>query len=289
MNPLAPPWVRRAVKTLTAGLAMLAISTAHSQPAAEIGPALNAARTLGCGGRPGVAQALAVEPRLSEAARQLADGLNLQEALSRAGYRATRASQLWLGGPQGARAITDAVATNNCAALTDPALSQMGIHQRGRDTWILLAAPFAPVAPAQAGDVAARVLQRVNAARAQARQCGDRSFAAAGPVVLNDRLSAVAQGHAADMAAHSYFAHQGRDGSSPSERATRGGYVWRAVGENIAAGQQAPDAAVDGWLRSPPHCANLMGPQYTEMGIAFAVQPASEAGIYWVQMFGTPR
>jgi uncharacterized protein YkwD len=61
------------------------------------------------------------------------------------------------------------------------------------------------------------------------------------------------------------------------------------VGENIAAGQQAPDAAVDGWLRSPPHCANLMGPQYTEMGIAFAVQPTSEAGIYWVQMFGTPR
>jgi uncharacterized protein YkwD len=167
---------------------------AQTASATDLVQALNAARTLGCGGRPGAAQPLTAEPRLVEAARQLADGLPLSEAMNRSGYRATRASQLWLGGPQGARAITDAVVTNNCAALVDPALTQLGIHQRGRDTWLLLAAPFAPVAPAQAGDVAARVLQRVNAARAQARQCGDRSFAPAGPLVLSERLSAVAPG-----------------------------------------------------------------------------------------------
>ena len=101
--------------------------------------------------------------------------------------------------------------------------------------------------------------------------------------------NAAALAHATDMATHSLFAHEGRDGSSPADRATRAGYRWRSIGENIASGMTTPEAAVEGWLKSPPHCANLMAPQYTEMGIAFAVNRASKAGIYWGQLFGTPR
>ncbi len=35
--------------------------------------------------------------------------------------------------------------------------------------------------------------------------------------------------------------------------------------------------------------ANLMNPAFTEMGVAFAVGPRSEMGVYWTQVFGTPR
>jgi uncharacterized protein YkwD len=91
------------------------------------------------------------------------------------------------------------------------------------------------------------------------------------------------------MAEHSYFSHDGRDGSQPADRATRAGYVWRSVGENIAAGQASADEAVRGWIDSPPHCANLMSPRYTEMGVAYAVNLNSKMAIYWAQVFGAPR
>ncbi len=185
--------------------------------------------------------------------------------------------------------MTDSVAANYCSTLTEPGLSDIGVYQQGPQTWIVLAAPFAPVAASQTGDVAERVLQLVNAARSQPRLCGGKSYGPAAPLNLNNTLSKIAMDHAQDMSTHSYFDHRARDGSQPAGRATRGGYNWRSVGENIAAGQQTPEAAVDGWIKSPPHCQNLMGGQFNEMGIAFSVNKASEAGIYWVQMFGARR
>lgn len=56
-----------------------------------------------------------------------------------------------------------------------------------------------------------------------------------------------------------------------AKRASRAGYRWRAIAENIAAGQMNAAVAVQGWLNSRGHCANLMSPVYTEMGAAFAV------------------
>lgn len=95
--------------------------------------------------------------------------------------------------------------------------------------------------------------------------------------------------HATDMAASNYFSHTGRDGSTSAQRVTRAGYHYRMTGENIAAGQLSPEEAVAGWLKSPTHCANLMNGRYTEMGVAFAVNATSSMGVYWVQLFGTPR
>ncbi len=45
---------------------------------------------------------------------------------------------------------------------------------------------------------------------------------------------------------------------------------------------------MQGWIDSPGHCANLMSPTFTEMGIAFVVERKSEPGIYWTQVFATP-
>jgi uncharacterized protein YkwD len=264
------------------------ITSAHAGPD-ELVSAFNAVRTLGCDKRPGVPAPMLSSPQLDKAARAMSMGLKLADALDTQDYRATRTNTIWLSGLQGVAAITDMAVKNYCAVLTEPALKEIGIWQQGAQTWIIAAAPFAPVSQAQSEDVAAKVLDLVNAARSKARICGDKQYAAVGTLKLNDTLTSVALGHAADMAKNNYFAHQARDGSQPADRATRGGYRWRAVGENIAAGQSTPEAAVEGWIKSPPHCANLMGAQYAEMGVAFSVNKASEAGIYWVQMFGTQR
>ena len=79
------------------------------------------------------------------------------------------------------------------------------------------------------------------------------------------------------------------DLSKPVRADISGGYRWRAIGENIAAGHTQVEAAVQDWLGSQEHCTNLMSPDYTEMATAFAVNNSSSAGIYWVQVFGTAR
>jgi uncharacterized protein YkwD len=137
--------------------------------------------------------------------------------------------------------------------------------------------------------IAQDVLELVNAARAKSRKCGRTSYEAAPPVNLSMMLNKAASIHAQDMARNSHFEHQGTDGSSPADRATRAGYRWRQVAENIAAGAPTAQSVVEGWIKSPGHCVNIMGPQYREMGIAFALNSKSEAGIYWAQTFATAR
>lgn len=140
--------------------------------------------------------------------------------------------------------------------------------------------------PAPADDVGTRVLQLVNAARAEPRRCGWKRFDAAPPLVRSTTLDRVARAHAEDMAARSRMEHAGRDGSTPAERASRAGYAWMRIAENVAQGQPTPEEAVASWLKSSGHCANLMDAAYTEMGIGVA--KAGAGGPYWAQVFGTP-
>ena len=67
------------------------------------------------------------------------------------------------------------------------------------------------------------------------------------------------------------------------------GYNWRASGENVASGQRDADAVVAAWLESPGHCANIMEPNFTEMGVAFVEVPGANPSIYWAQSFAAPH
>jgi uncharacterized protein YkwD len=90
------------------------------------------------------------------------------------------------------------------------------------------------------------------------------------------------------MANGSYFSHQDPNGDVARDRARAAGYNGRQVGENIASGQGSPDKAMQGWLASPGHCANLMNPMFTQVGAAYGTNPNSKAGVYWTMMFGAP-
>jgi uncharacterized protein YkwD len=226
---------------------------------------------------------------LQEAARRIAQGARPADATRATGYRAKTLFQVHLNGYRSVAAVADTMASRYCEPLTNARLTDLGVHREGNSYWVLMADPFTPPAPSAAAEVAARVLALTNEARSHPRRCGDRSFNAAEPVRLNAQLERAAAAHAQDMARYGVLQHEGSDGSEASQRLTRAGYPWRSMGENVASGQTTPEQVVAEWLRSPGHCATLMNPSYTEMGVAYAVNMASESGIYWAQEFARPR
>jgi uncharacterized protein YkwD len=244
-------------------------------------------RTHGCGGQAGTKPALRSDPRLDRVAAELASGGSLRSAMLDAGYRAVQSATLEASGSDAG--IASALAKRACKDIVNPVFRDIGVVHRADKAWIVLAAPLAPPAPNEAQTVSRRVLELVNEARASARRCGWKRFKAAAPVVLSDALQQAALAHARDMAEHSSLSHAGHDGSTAGDRATRAGYRWRLIGENIAAGQSTPELVVADWVQSPHHCANLMSGEYSEMGVAFAVEPQSVSGIYWTQLFASPR
>lgn len=226
---------------------------------------------------------------LEQAALGLARGQKLQESLKKSGYRASTSLFIGITGAGVNEGAVAALEKKYCEKLTRPALVDIGIYQDARQLSIVMAAPFAPQVALSPEAAAQRVLELANKARAEPRSCGARPFNAAPALRWSAVLAKAALLHAEDMARHSYFSHRGRDGSTPVERVLRVGYKFRATGENIAAGQSTPEEVVAGWVKSPTHCVNLMNPVYTETGVAFAVDRNSELGVYWTQVFGTPR
>ncbi|WP_319941406.1 CAP domain-containing protein [Halomonas jincaotanensis] len=135
------------------------------------------------------------------------------------------------------------------------------------------------------------MLSRINEARSQARQCGNQRSTAVEPLTWNCTLEAAAETHSRDMAENDYFSHTGPDGVGIQQRVGNRGYVWRTVGENIAAGQASIAAVIEGWLESPGHCRNIMNDAFTEMGMAKAEpdDSGSTYSFYWTQVLAQPR
>ena len=129
------------------------------------------------------------------------------------------------------------------------------------------------------------MLTLVNNARGVARSCVTTNYSMASPLSWHCSLEQAAQGHSTSMADNDFFSHTGLDGSSPGDRITATSYAWRTYGENIAAGYPSEDDAMNAWLNSPGHCANIMNPNFTEFGAAFAENPTSQYFIYWTQNF----
>jgi hypothetical protein len=87
------------------------------------------------------------------------------------------------------------------------------------------------------------------------------------------------------MARHNRMSHYGSDGSNPAVRIRAAGYVWRTWGENVAYGYTTPATVMNGWINSPGHRANLLNPNFREIGIGIASSPTS-GRLYWSQEFG---
>jgi uncharacterized protein YkwD len=249
--------------------------------------AMQLLREGGCGGVLPPARPLQHLASLDRAAEQLAAGSSLTDAVERNGYHPLAAAGLHINGA--ASATVQLLKRSGCRTVANPAMHDVGIHQRGLSTWVILASANVTPAGSQAPVLATRALQLVNEVRARGARCGERSFGPAPPVRLSGALAGVAFGHANDMARHNYFEHEDLAGHSPADRVRAVGYQEKLVGENIAYGPKSADEVVQGWLDSPGHCENIMDPRFAEMGIAFAAGQSSRRGLFWVQLLVAPK
>lgn len=213
---------------------------------------------------------------------------DLQDSLSAAGYPLVNVQAITLSGPRNAQAAMQALSESFCRVLLDPQFIDIGVSQQDRDWRIVLARPLLSGRLQTWQTEGENLLQQINAARAQARQCGDQTFAAAAPLAWSAELGSAAESHSRAMANGNFFAHQGTDGLTPGDRAELAGYEGGKVGENIAAALDSSAKVVDSWLASAGHCANIMNPAFSELGAAYANDPQSDAGIYWTALFGGP-
>jgi uncharacterized protein YkwD len=124
------------------------------------------------------------------------------------------------------------------------------------------------------------MLRLVNEVRKKGCQCGGTYYYPAPELLWSDQLEEAAVQHSNDMNRRNYFAHIAPDGSNAGVRIERTGYPWKIYGENIAEGYVSELDVLDGWLKSPGHCRNIMNPKFREMGVA-------RTGDYWTQEFGT--
>jgi uncharacterized protein YkwD len=114
------------------------------------------------------------------------------------------------------------------------------------------------------------------------------------PVTSNDKLAAAAEYFAKFMADSGKYGHEA-DGQLPSDRATKHGYQYALINENIAwqsnsegfTTEKLADGFEKGWENSPEHRKNMLDPDVLDIGVAIA--KASDGKYYAVQMFGRPK
>jgi uncharacterized protein YkwD len=171
------------------------------------------------------------------------------------------------------------------AASTTTAPAPSGTPSSGTSTAAPPSTAPASGASSSADALRQQLLALVNQARATGRTCGGTSYPAAPPLTASSALDTAAGDYALKMGTERFFDHVSPDGSTMVSRLAAVGIRNTTERENIAAGQTSAAAVMDGWLKSPGHCANLMARDVTRIGLGHALVPGSPYGHYWVQDF----
>ena len=96
------------------------------------------------------------------------------------------------------------------------------------------------------------------------------------PLVNDPRLTTAAQGWASTMARMGFLSHTGFAGRMKAV------YPGKAAAENVGYGVKDAASVVAGWMGSPQHRANVLGP-YTHAGVGMATGPGG--GLFWCADF----
>src|SRR4051794_31015560 len=125
---------------------------------------------------------------------------------------------------------------------------------------------------------------------------GERSDAGLPALTSNSQLGSAASGMCGRMVGEHFFAHETPDGKNVVDRVQPTGYIPKSgdwvVGENLAWGSGAlstPQAIVNGWMNSPGHKANILAPDYKDVGLAAcqgAPSTSASGGTTYVNDFG---
>jgi len=139
------------------------------------------------------------------------------------------------------------VAVHGAAILTAPATAK-----QGRATGSVLAYATGSITPSE-------LLADTNQQRAAAGLPALR---------MDSRLNASAQAKAQNMFAENYWAHVSPSGIQPWYWFTQAGYNYKYAGENLAKDFDTSAGAMDGWMNSPGHRANILNANYVDVGFA---------------------
>lgn len=108
----------------------------------------------------------------------------------------------------------------------------------------------------------------------------ERAKAGLSALTMRDDLNSAALIRAQETI-HS-FSHTRPNGSSFTSVLNENGISYRGAGENIAWGQQTPEAVVNAWMNSEGHRANILNKNYTSIGVGYYLNNATP---YWAQLF----
>ena len=148
---------------------------------------------------------------------------------------------------------------------------------------VLVAVANPPRTSAERGDLAARMIDRINQVRKEHNLA---------PVAANRLLARAAALHTSDIARNDLFGHRGSDGSRLEDRLQRVGFKFRLAAENVAGGLKSPEATVDAWMDSTGHRRNLLNPNMCRVGIGYTFVPDDTGRVtykhYWTVVLARP-
>lgn len=180
------------------------------------------------------------------------------------------------GEAQMSRAQACAVLTRMADILESPSLDDVSERNPGS---ISEASPDDISGPASAGTdpdlqaIREEMLTSINM---------ERAAVGVGPLALDAVLCQAAQVRAEEAAR--YFSHTRPDGRSCFTAIDDAGESYRFVGENLCHGQRSVAAAMNSWMTSSAHQANILNSDFGRIGIGRAYTDEAY-GIYWTQIF----
>jgi hypothetical protein len=108
------------------------------------------------------------------------------------------------------------------------------------------------------------------------------------PLTVSKQLTDAAAAKGKDMFSYNYWAHISPTGVTPWVFITAAGYQYLYAGENLAKSFDTSEEVVQAWMNSPTHRANIMKPQYHDIGLAILNGRLNgEETTLVVQEFGT--
>ncbi len=136
----------------------------------------------------------------------------------------------------------------------------------------------------------AKVLDEINAWRADNCLCGNVKKRPATELIWDNKLAEIAQEYANDLNKDNedndtkflYLSHVGTDGSTLKQRLEEKEYSVVYCVENIAHLKGNETMVIDHWMNNPTSCNNIMNRQVTAMGMA-------RSGDFWVLLFAQPK
>ena len=117
-----------------------------------------------------------------------------------------------------------------------------------------------------------RVIELVNEERAKA---------GLSPVTESSDVTAAADVRAQEITRN--FSHTRPNGTYYTTALDQIGVRYMGSGENIAYGQQTPEAVMSGWMNSQGHRANILERNFTKIGVS--CYENANGVKYWVQLF----